>query len=235
MSFDSRRSFSPITRIFVAAFLVVAMLDQRASAQTLVTSPFVTGFEGWQDTYVSQPTQVGGAPSWGVLLTPDPISTQRFLMETGDGREADGVAGDGQLQALHFDQLAGYDTGELHDQLSVGHARQRWFWPCLWLSRQPQLFSSRIPRSGHRFRLSTRHSVQKVVGGVITQLGTPSLVNVPLINGTPFEAKVVVTGTSYDIQTNTSVGGTFTSILSGSDAESADWEIWCPLVGPTRI
>ena len=76
------------------------MLAQRASAQTLVTSPFVTGFEGWQDTYVTQPTQVGGAPSWGVLLTPDPISTQRFLMETGDGREADGVCGRWAITSL---------------------------------------------------------------------------------------------------------------------------------------
>jgi hypothetical protein len=218
MSFDSRRSFSHVTRIFVAALLVVAMLDQQASAQTLVTSPFVTGFEGWQDTYVTQPTQVGGAPSWGVLLTPDPISTQRFLMETGDGREADSVAGDGLYKPYIL--INSLDTTPANYTVTAQLATldNDGFGLVFGYQDNNNYFrvGFRDQASGLGFPRGT--SVQKVVGGVITQLGIPSLVNVPLTNGTPFETKIVVTGTNYDIQTNTGIGGAFTSIHSGSDA-----------------
>jgi hypothetical protein len=77
----------PIAGLVVALQLAIAT----ASAQVLVGNPYVTGFEGWMSTYVPVPTQVGSAPSWGVLLTPDPLTGERFLIETSDGREGDGV------------------------------------------------------------------------------------------------------------------------------------------------
>ena len=58
-----------------------ALASWHGSAQVLVANPYVTGFEGWTSTYTTAPTQVGPPPAWGVLLTPDPLSGQRFLFE----------------------------------------------------------------------------------------------------------------------------------------------------------
>jgi hypothetical protein len=69
------------TRFLASLALALPFVSgPHAAAQILVGSPFITGFEGWTDTHVPSPTQVGGDPSWGVLLTPFPISGQRFLM-----------------------------------------------------------------------------------------------------------------------------------------------------------
>ena len=219
MTRDSRSPLSTETRYFVAAFLLLSSSGQFAAAQTLVPSPFVTGFQGWQDTYTTQPTQVGGAPSWGVLLTPDPLTGQQFLMETSDGREADStVAADGKYKPYML--INSVDTTPANYTLTAQLATldNDGFGLVFGYQDNNNYFriGFRDQASGLGFPRGT--SVQKVVGGVITQLGTPSLSFVPLTNGTPFEAKVVVTGTNYDVQIASTVGGSFTSIFTGTDA-----------------
>ena len=177
----------------------------------------MTGFEGWESTYVTQPTQVGGAPTWGVLLTPDPISGQQFLMETSDGREADGTGADGMYKPYIMINTVDTTPANYSIDYQLATLDNDGFGLVFGYQDNENYFrvGFRDQASGLGFPRGT--SVQKVEGGVITQLRAPSLVFVPLTNGTPFEAKVVVTGTSYDVQIASTVGGSFTSILSGTD------------------
>ena len=223
MSFDTCRTISIVPRISVAALIISTYLGQFASGQ-IVTSPFVTGgFQGWQSTYTPQPTQVGGLPSWGILLTPDPTgSNDQFLIETSDGRRADGVTTatvpDGKW--LPYNMINTIDTTPANYTLNYQLATRDDDGFGLIFGYQDENNYFKVGfrgQAGSNLGFATGTSVQKVVGGVVTQLGAPTTSFVVPTTGTAFEAKVIVTGNNYDIQTNTAVGGAFTSVLSGSD------------------
>lgn len=219
MTFDSRRSFAPLASIFFATLLIVGLFSFRATAQTLVGSPFITGFEGWQSTYTTQPTQVGVAPSWSVLLTPDPFSGQRFLMENSDGREADSaVAADGNFKPYIL--INSLDTTPANYTITsqLATVDNDGFGLVFGYQDNNNYFRVGFREQASNLGFPRGVSVQKVVGGVVTQLGTPSLTFTPGSAGVGFEAKVIVTGTSYDVQVAPTIGGTFASVISGSDA-----------------
>ncbi len=199
----------------IPALLICAPVAQ---AQVLVGSPFITGFEGWTDTHVPSPTQVGGNPSWGVLLTPDPISGQRFLIETSDGREADGVTtagiADGQYKPYMLINTADTTPANYTINYQLATYDDDGFGVVFGYQDNNNYF-----RAGFRnqtpgnlgFQDGT--SVQKVVDGVITPLANTTTGFKPLFDGAPFDAKVVVNGTNWDIQVNN------VSILNGSDPD----------------
>jgi hypothetical protein len=189
-----------------------------ASAQVLVGNPFITGFEGWQSTYVPAPTQVGGLPSWGVLLTPDPTSGQRFLIETSDGREADGTTTAGVSDGLYKPYMMVNTADTTPANYTINYQLATYDddgFGIVWGYQD----NNNYFRAGFRrqtpgnlgFQEGT--SVQKVVNGVVTQLAGTTTGFVPQFDGVPFDAKVVVNGTNWDLQVNNA------SILNGNDPD----------------
>ncbi|HEY3393385.1 MAG TPA: hypothetical protein VGK58_11810, partial [Lacipirellulaceae bacterium] len=210
-----------LARVVVFAALVVLVLHTgTASAQVLVGNPFITGFEGWTNTHTPSPTQIGGDPSWGVLLTPDPLSGQRFLIETSDGREADGVTtagiADGQYKPYMLINTADTTPANYTINYNLATYDDDGFGVVFGYQNNNNYFRAGFRRQtlgNLGFQEGT--SVQKVVDGVITQLANTTTGFVPNFDGVPFDAKVVVNGTNWDIQVNN------VSILSGSDPDLA--------------
>ena len=195
-----------------------------ATAQTLIGSPFITGFEGWQSTYTTQPTQVGVPPNWSVLLTPDPVSGQRFLMENGDGREVDGTTtaavADGKYKPYILINSLDTTPADYSVTYQLATVDNDGFGVVFGYQNQDNYFRVGFrQQAGGNLGFQEGTSVQKVVNGTITQIANTLAGFVPNSGGTPFEAKVVVTGANWDIQVASTVGGAFASVLSGNDAD----------------
>ena len=212
------RSLRLAASVASGTLFFLACIATGVSAQVLVGNPYVTGFQGWQSTYVPADTQVGEPPAWGVLVTPDPLTGQRFLMETSDGREADatttaGVA-DGMFKPYILIDSLVTTPANYNITYNLATMDNDGFGVVFGYQDNDNYFraSFREQASGNLgFQQGT--SVQKVVNGVITQLATSPAGFVPVSTGTPFDAKVVVSGANWDVQVNN------VSILNGSDAD----------------
>jgi hypothetical protein len=196
--------------------LASAFVAGFSSAQSvIIDTPFVTGFEGWTDTFSGTPA--GGAqPNWGVLLT-----GPKTLSESSDGFPASGTTTTGVPASA---------DGAYAPYLMINSAD---------LTPEAYVLSSRIGtydddgfglvfgyqdndnyfRVGFRnqtnsnlgFRVGT--SVQKVVNGVVTQLSTNPAATFPTPNGTLSSVEIDVNGTSYDVKLNGA------SVATGTDAD----------------
>ncbi|MEX2170306.1 MAG: PEP-CTERM sorting domain-containing protein [Pirellulales bacterium] len=212
------RSLRLAASVAFGTLLFLACIATGVSAQVLVGSPYITGFGGWESTYVPVETQVGNLPAWGVLLTPDPLSGQRFLMETSDGRAKDGLTtagvADGQFLPYMMIDTAVTTPANYNITYNLATRDDDGFGVVFGYQDNDNYFraSFRQQASGNLgFQQGT--SVQKVVNGTITQLSNTLAGFVPTSDGTPFEAKVVVNGSNWDIQVNN------VSILNGNDGD----------------
>jgi hypothetical protein len=215
----SRRSLLTILTQSIAGLVVALQLAiATASAQVLVGNPYVTGFEGWMSTYVTAPTQVGQAPSWGVLLTPDPLSGQMFLFEASDGREADAVTtammGDGKYKPYLMINTADTTPANYTVNYQLATMDNDGFGVVFGYQDNNNYFRVGFrEQADGNLGFEEGTSVQKVVNGVITNLANSQAGFIPSSSGTPFDAKVVVNGTNWDIQVNN------VSVLSGTDPD----------------
>jgi hypothetical protein len=207
-----------LARVAAGSFLGAQLVVSSASAQVLVGSPYVTGFEGWTSTYVTAPTQVGPPPSWGVLLTPDPLTGERFLFEASDGREADSVTtdmmGDGKYEPYLMINTADTTPASYTINYQLASMDNDGFGVVFGYQDNDNYFRVGFrEQADGNLGFEEGTSVQKVVNGVVTNLANSQAGFVPPSTGALFDAKVVVNGTSWDIQVNN------TSVLSGTDAD----------------
>ena len=207
-----------LTSFVAGSCLALGVLTIEASAQVLVGNPYVTGFEGWTDTYVPIPTQVGAGPSWGVLLTPDPVSGERFLFEASDGREADSVTtammGDGKYKPYLLINTADTTPANYTINYQLASMDNDGFGVVFGYQDNNNYFRVGFrEQADGNLGFEEGTSVQKVVNGVITNLANSQAGFIPPSTGSTFDAKVVVSGTNWDIQVNNA------SVLSGTDPD----------------
>ncbi|MBN2022292.1 MAG: PEP-CTERM sorting domain-containing protein [Pirellulales bacterium] len=215
----------------VAFALAAAMiLPAGARAAALVDSPFLVGYDGWTDTFDGFPTPTGTSnqvlPQYGILLYND------TLVELSDGRPDDGggtgtaggTFGDGTyvpfvmvnktaMTPATYDLTARLSTTD-NDGIGVVFGYQD----------NDNYFRVGLRQEGegtYKYGFfGNGLTVQKVVNGVITQLGTPYQLpgNPPLdiydwVTNTPFDLGVSVSGSSYSI----SLDGM--PVVSGNDTD----------------
>ncbi|WP_425396043.1 hypothetical protein [Aeoliella sp.] len=180
-------------------------------SQTIIDSPFVTGFDGWTDTYSGTPT-AGGLPNWGVLLT-GPMT----LSESSDGRAVDGTTtnnlGDGMFTPYVMVNTADQTPAAYKLSARMGTYDDDGFGLVFGYQDIDNYFRVgwRLQSSGS-LGFEEGVSVQKIVGGVITQLGTGATL-FPNGDGTLSDVDVDVDGADWSISVDGSV------VLNGSDAD----------------
>ena len=181
-----------------------------AVGDVLVGDPFIDSYNGWVDTYSGTP-QAGQQPNWGIHLR------NNTLMESSDGRAGDGTTtgglGDGKYTPFVMVNtlLGAQSTYNITGR--IGSVDNDGFGLVFGFQNNDNYF-----RVGMRQQASgsvgfpAGLAVQKVVGGVITQIGTDAGF-VPNIDGTPHEVDITVINTRFSIKVDGS------TILSGNDAD----------------
>lgn len=186
-----------------------------AQAQTLVANPFISPYQNWVDAFPARsgnwrlslhnptlmdtnnanPPVTGGGTNTG-LYEPDVLIQNNFL--------APGIYDLSARMRTNDDDLLGlvWNYQDPDNYFRVGVRQQ--------------------PGSGN-FGGTEGLAVQKIVGGVVTQLnpagpgiGSPSPITQTMIdNRTPFDLKVAVSGTSYEVFFDGA------SIVTGTDPDLA--------------
>ncbi|MCO6046185.1 PEP-CTERM sorting domain-containing protein [Aeoliella sp. ICT_H6.2] len=195
----------------VSSFISAVLFSGNLFGQTLVDTVFTTGFDGWTDTFSGSPV-AGGQPNWGVLLT-----GPKTLSESSDGRAADGSTseglGDGMFTPYVLVNTADETPATYNLSARMGTYDDDGFGLVFGYQDLDNYFRVgwRLQSSGS-LGFEEGVAVQKIVDGVITQLGTgPSLF--PSGDGSLSDVDVDVDGANWTI----SVDGN--EVLSGSDAD----------------
>ncbi|MCO6046184.1 hypothetical protein NG895_19980 [Aeoliella sp. ICT_H6.2] len=193
---------------FTTMFLLAASV---CTGQVLVDDPFVTGFGGWTDTYSGTPI-AGGQPTWGTLLT-----GPKTLSESSDGRAADGITTDGVADGMYTPYLlvdtANTTPAQYTLSSSMGTYDNDGYGLVFGYQDNDNYFRVGLrEQAGSSVGFPEGVSVQKVVDGNITQLGTTTSFY-PTITGTLDNIDVSVNGSSWAVSIN---GG---QVLSGSDGD----------------
>jgi hypothetical protein len=200
--------------ILLSASLILCAVTQTAPAQTLVGDPFTHSYTGWTDAF-PPPTRFG---NWRLnLLAPTLMETNNLNPPTqAVGGTNTGLYEPNVLFQNNFLAPGTYDfTARMRtsDDDIVG---------MVWNYLDPNNYfrvGIRTQAAG-TFGGTQGVAVQKIVGGVLTQLnpavvgpGALTPITQAMINGrTPFDLKVAVNGSSYDVLFNN------VSIASGTDA-----------------
>jgi MYXO-CTERM domain-containing protein len=197
---------------------LVACLDfaQPASGQALVGDPFLSSYTGWVDAF-PPPTRAG---NWRLSLhNPTLMDTNNANPPTtgavtnSGSYEPDVLVQDNFLAPATYDLTARMRT---NDDDIIG---------LVWNYQDPNNYfrvGIRTQAAGS-FGGTQGLAVQKIVGGVLTQIspagtgvGAATPITQAMINGrTPFDLKVAVDGTNYQVQFNG------TPIVSGTDPDLA--------------
>ncbi len=192
---------------FVALVLVVSLTSTHAAwGQVLIGDVFIDEYEGWTDTFNGVP-QAGVGPNWGIHLQRD------TLMESSDGRAGDGTAANGDYTpyVMVNTQSLLADTYDLSATLRTSD--NDGFGLVFGYQDLDNYFRVSLRGQAANLGFPQGVAVQKVVGGVATQIAGPDATFLPPTNADPIEAGVSVDGPAWAV----SVGGT--EILSGSDAD----------------
>ena len=204
-----------MSKTFVVAAVALSFLTRTgpAAGQVLVGNPFTHTTQGWVDAY---PTARRG--NWRLnLLEPTLMDTNNANPPTSG---ATTNAGTYEPDVLVKDTFLAPDTYEFtarmrtNDDDIIG---------IVWNYQDPDnYFRAGIrTQAAGSFGGTQGVSIQKIVGGVLTQIapavvgpGAATPITQAMINDrTPFDMKVVVNGTNYDLQVNGA------SIYSGTDAD----------------
>ncbi|MBN1853788.1 MAG: PEP-CTERM sorting domain-containing protein, partial [Pirellulales bacterium] len=195
-TFGALRLATRNSALLMAAWIVsLGWFAPRVSGEVLVGDVFVTGFEGWTDTYVG-PARIGSPPNWGILLV------DHWLSESSDGREGDDLSAEAANSGLYTPYLmvnmadvtpATYDltaTMSTHDNDGFGivfgyEDNNNYF-----------RIGMRDQSSGN-LGFPVGLSVQKVVNGTITQIGWDGGAFLPYTDGTPFEVVLNVDNSDW--------------------------------------
>ena len=201
--------------VVIATALSFASDWHTARAQTLVGNPFVSPNANWVDAFPSR------AGNWRLSLhNPTLIDTNNANPPTSGGGtntglyEPDVLVADSFVAPVNYDVTARMRTND-DDLLGL-----------VWNYQDPDNYFRvgirQQPASG-TFGATEGLSVQKIVGGVVSQisplgtgLGAASPITQEMIdNRTAFDLRVAVTGTNYEVFFN---GG---SIVNGTDPDLA--------------
>lgn len=203
----------------VIMVLWIVMTSTAADAQTLIGSPFITGWDGWTDVFDYSITPArSGWPGWGIMLEYPTLS------ECSDGNEADGLAvNDGLFKpyimvnsnvtpsaySIDATMISNDDDGV---GLVFGYVdNDNYFRVTI---RNQTGGASGVPQGIY---------LQKVVGGVITMLAGPdtgcAYPNSDAVgNRLTFHMGVQVNGSSYTVLAPDAIGDPMV-YFAGSDAD----------------
>ena len=198
-------------RKLAVLFAVLALLVPAAAATTIyVEDPFVNGFGSWTDTFSGTP-QAGAPPNWGVLLNFD-----QQLSESSDGRAGDGATNAGDYTPFLMVNTADVTPSSYDLAATLATVDNDGLGVVFGYQDNDNYFRVGFrEQSSGSLGFSVGTSVQKVVGGVITQLAWDNTATPP-IDGTPFNVNVFVNGprgNDWAVVVNN------TLVLSGNDAD----------------
>jgi hypothetical protein len=202
--------------LFCSAALSVFVIPQPAQAATLVGDPFASSYSGWTEAFPA-PTRGG---NWRLSLhSPALIDTNNANPPTAGGGTNTGLYEPDVMFQNNFTVGGTYDlsaTMRTNDDDLFGLV-----WNYIDANNYYRTGIRQQPASG-TFGGTEGLSVQKVVGGVVTQIspagtgiGAASPVTQAMIDArTPFSLKVAVDGVTggYQVSFNN------TSVVSGTDA-----------------
>lgn len=203
-------------RFHLSAFAMIAALCSQVHAGTLVGDAFASANSNWTDAFPA-PTRAG---NWRLnLLAPTLMDTNNANPPTSGAVTNSGTYEPDVLIKDSFVAPGTYDlnvTGRTNDDDLIGVV-----WNYLDPNNYFRVGLRQQPASGN-FGGTQGFSVQKVVGGVVTQLfpagnvaGPDAITQAMIDNRTPFDVKVTVNGANYEVFFNG------TSFTSGSDADLA--------------
>jgi hypothetical protein len=224
----SRTKTSLLMNVQAALVIGIAFLSSTppSVAQTvgLVDNPFITTLPNWVDAFPSR----GG--NWRLSLH------NPTLMDTNNANPP--VTGGGINTGLYEPDVLVADAFAAPDTYDVS-ARMRTndddllglVWNYLDPNNYFRVGIRQQPASG-TFGGTEGLSVQKIVGGVVTQLtpvsgtaGVPAITQEMIDNRTPFDLKVAVSGTSYEVFFNgaSMVTGTDPDLVTGRKIGVQSW------------
>jgi hypothetical protein len=213
MTIPRSRRLSSLNLTVAACLMALTVIPSVSSAQILVGNPFVHNYTGWVDAF-PPPTRAG---NWRLSLhSPALIDTNNANPPTTGATTNDGTYQPDVLIQNNFTAPAAYDlnaTLRTNDDDLLG---------LVWNYQDPNNYFRvgfrQQPASGN-FGGTEGVSVQKIVGGVVTQLvpatpmaGVAAIDQGMIDNRTPFNVKVAVNGTNFEVFFNG------TSVAAGSDA-----------------
>ncbi len=219
------------TMVVVLCLAMWLTTAQPALAQTLIGSPFITSYDGWTDTFdYNLDPCAWGDPTWGILLSED-TGAGGWLIESSDGAEANGTGGDGKYVPY---MLVNSDTTPAVYTLSATMATydDDGFGVVFGYQDNDNYF-----RVGFRSQGGSQSfgffnpgiSVQKVVGGVISQSDTTSSVPFSVsgpTNPTPINVTVDVHETGLgDPEFDVKVGGTTYLTVDATDLQPGSYGV----------
>jgi hypothetical protein len=184
-----------------------------ASAEILVGDVYLNGYDGWTDM---TPTSVVPAtvayPNWGILLTDD-----KCLMEASDGRVTTSTtAGSGLVKGYDLINTSIATPANYHLKATFSTWDDDGFGLLFGYKDEDNYYRVAFrQQSNGNLGYAAGVSVQKVVGGTVTQIAK-STAFTPPIDNTPFNVDLAVTGSSYAI----SVNGTAITALNGTESGS---------------
>jgi hypothetical protein len=201
--------------LLATATLILCAASHTASAATLVGDPFASSYSGWTDAFPA-PTRAG---NWRLSLhNPTLMDTNNLNPPNSGATGNDGTYQPDVLYQNNFTATGTYDlsaTMRTNDDDIIG----------LVFNYQDPSNYFRVgirqqPGANGSFGGTDGLAVQKIVGGVVTQIspagtgaGALSPITQAMIDSrTAFNLKVAVSGTNYSVLFNN------TSIVSGSDA-----------------
>jgi hypothetical protein len=200
----------------LSAAVILGMTAVDADAATLVGDPFISPTTGWIDAF-PPPTRAG---NWRLNLhAPTMMDTNNANPPTAGATNNDGTYQPDVLVKDTFVAPGTYDVTarmRTNDDDIIG---------LVWNYQDPDNYfrvGIRTQAAGS-FGGTQGLAVQKIVGGVLTQIspagtgvGAATPITQAMINNrTPFDLKVVVDGTNYQVQFNG------TPIVSGTDPDLA--------------
>ncbi len=213
MNFRFSVSNNAAARLLLAAGIMAALTSPVAAA-TLVGDAFITGHPGWVDAF-PPPARAG---NWRLSLhNPTLMDTNNANPPTSGGGTNTGLYEPDVLVQDNFTAPSTYDVNarmRTNDDDIIG---------LVWNYLDPQNYfrvGIRTQAAG-TFGGTQGLAVQKIVGGVVTQIspagtgvGAATPITQAMINNrTPFDLKVAVDGPNYQVSFNG------TPIVSGSDAD----------------
>jgi PEP-CTERM motif len=203
-----------LTLSFLLSVILLCVAPANAPAATLVGDPFVSPTTGWVDAF-PPPTRAG---NWRLNLhAPTLMDTNNANPPTAGATNNDGTYQPDVLVKDTFVAPGTYDlTARMrtNDDDIIG---------LVWNYQDPNNYfrvGIRTQNAG-TFGGTQGLAVQKIVGGVLTQIspagtgvGAATPITQAMINNrTPFDLKVAVDGTNYQVQFNG------TPIVSGTDPD----------------
>ncbi len=210
----------------LCAAIILSVAPAPAHAATLVSDPFISPTTGWVDAF-PPPTRAG---NWRLNLhAPTLMDTNNANPPTTGATTNDGTYQPDVLVKDTFVAPGTYDVTarmRTNDDDIIG---------LVWNYQDPNNYfrvGIRTQAAGS-FGGTQGLAVQKIVGGVLTQIspavvgpGAASPITQTMINNrTPFDLKVAVDGTNYQVLFNNTpiVSGTDTDLTSGRKVGIQSW------------